>query len=297
MAQSKLDYYKESGIAPSFNLTLAVIFSLLTILLLSYIYSFIITYLPVIYFNFLVVVGYGFAISFVSRIFILIFKIRNRKKSMLFTIILAIFAIYFQWASYLFIISYETYDIGQVFKDFGYFFNILFRPDLVISEIIEISKIGLWSLGVSGINIRGFALWFVWLAEAGIILFISYNNFKNFDLIPFSEKDNNWFKKQIIDFDFEYIVFKKNFIDEFHLDPFKAISELKRGDGLRHSKISIYNSETESKSLITIDNIVVTQKGKGKKDRTKVLEYCYVDNTYLSQLKEKYKIKKASILD
>ena len=137
----------------------------------------------------------------------------------------------------------------------------------------------------------------VWFAEAGTIIFISINNFINFNKIPFSEKDNKWFKKEFIDFDFEHIVFKKNFVEEFSINPFESISQLKRGDGIRHSKISIFKSETESKSLITIDNIIVTQRGKGKKDYTKVLEYCYLDNNFLAQLREKYKIKKATIFD
>lgn len=271
MNQPKLDFYKESGIATPLNIFLVIIFSLISILFLSYFYSLIITYLPIIYFNFLVVIGYGFTISFISRIFNTLFKIRNRKKTIIITIILAVFAVYFQWVSYLFIISYDDYDFFQILNDLGYFINILFRPDLVVLDIIDINKVGLWSLGSSNLYIRGFVLWLIWLIEAGIIIFVSYNNFKIFNDIPFSEKDNKWFKKEIIDFDFEHIAFKKKFVEEFHLNPFESISQLKRGDGLRHSKISIFKSETESKSIVTIDNIVITQKGKGKKDFTKVL--------------------------
>ncbi|MFI0428327.1 hypothetical protein [Mariniflexile sp. HMF6888] len=297
MKQTKIDFYTESGIAKPLNITLVFLCGLISILFFSYFYSLIITYLPIIYFNFLIVIGFGFTIAFLSRIFNVVFKIRNRRKSIIITIILSLFAIYFQWVSYIFIISFDDYDFFKTFKEFEYFLSILFRPDIVIENIIEISKVGLWSIGSSNLYIRGFMLWAIWLVEACIIIFVSYNIFKNFNDIPFSEKDNKWFKKEIIDFDFEHIAFKKKFVEEFLLNPFESVNQLKRGDGLRHSKISIFKSETESKNLITIDNVIVTQRGKGKKDYTKVLEYCYVDNSDLSQIKGKFRTKKASIFD
>ncbi len=297
MEQNRLDYYKESGIAPPLNITLVLICSFITILFFSYLYSLITTYLPLIYFNFLIAIGFGFTISFTSRIFNVLFKIRNRKMTIITTVVISIFAIYFQWVSYLFIISYEDIGAFNIFSRLNDFFIILFRPDLVIRNIIDINKIGLWSLGTSNINIRGLILWLVWLAEASIILFISINNFINFDIIPFSEKDNKWFKKEFIDFDFEHIAYKKLFVEEFSSHPYESINKLKKGNGLRHSKISLFKSETESKSLITVNNIIVTQRGKGKKDITNVLKLCYIDNMVLSQLKGKYTIKKASIFD
>lgn len=297
MKETKTNFYKESGVATPLNISFVILSSLIFILFFSYFYSLIITYLPIIYFNFLIVIAFGFIVAFTSRIFNIIFKIRNQKKTVIITIILALFAIYFQWVSYLFIISFDDYDFFKIFKKSEYFFNILTRPDYVIYDIIEISKVGLWSLGSSNLYIKGFPLWLIWIGEAGIILFVSYKIFINFNEIPFSEKDHKWFKKEIIDFDFEHIAFKKNFVEDFILDPFNSITQLKRGDGLRHSKIYIFNSETEIKNLITIDNVIVTQRGKGKKDFTKVLEYYYVDKSDVSKLRLKYKTKKASIFD
>jgi len=297
MIQTKIDFYKESGISNPINIGLVVICSLFSILFLSYFYTLFITYMPIVYFNFLVVIGFGLSVSIVSRIFNIVFKIRNRKRTIFITMMLAFFAIYFQWVCYLFIISFESFNILLIFENFGFFLSILFRPDVVVLNIIDISKIGLWSLGTSDLYLKGFFLWLVWMAEAAIIIFISYNNFRHFNEVPFSEKDNKWFKKEIVDFDFEHIAFKKKFIEEFLVNPTESIFQLKRGDGLRHSKICIFKSETESKSIITIDNIIVTQRGKGKKDYTKVLEHCYLDTIYITQLKGKYKTKKASIFD
>jgi len=185
----------------------------------------------------------------------------------------------------------------MVFEDLGFFFKILFRPDLVLNNILDINKVGLWSIGTSGIHLNGLFLWLIWLAEAAIIIYVSVKKYTTFNLIPFSEKNNKWFKKEVIDFDFEHISFKKDFVESFASNPFETISELKRGNGLRHSKITMYTSETESKNLITIDNIIVTQRGKGKKDITNVLKLCYVDSLFSSQIRTKFQTKKESIFD
>ena len=297
MNKTKLDFYKESGIAAPLNTALVIFCSLITILFFSYFYSLIINYLPIIYFNIILVIVYGFIISYVSRLFNIIFKIRNRMKSIIITIILSIFAVYFQWVSYLYIISSENFSLFMVFEDLGFFFKILFRPDLVLNNILDINKVGLWSIGTSGIHLNGLFLWLIWLAEAAIIIYVSVKKYTTFNLIPFSEKNNKWFKKEVIDFDFEHISFKKDFVESFASNPFETISELKRGNGLRHSKITMYTSETESKNLITIDNIIVTQRGKGKKDITNVLKLCYVDSLFSSQIRTKFQTKKESIFD
>jgi hypothetical protein len=297
MTQSKLDYYNESGNYNPLGMFFYVSTSLITLLILAYIYSLIITFLPFIYLNFLIVIGFGLTISVVSRIFSLVFKIRNQKKTIIVTIILAFFSVYFQWVCYIFIVSYENFDFTYIFKDTWFFIEILIRPDLIISDIIEISKIGLWSIGSSDLFIRGFILWIIWFIEAVAIIFLAWNNFKNFNILPFSERDNNWYKKEIIDFDFEYIAFKRNFIDEFQSKGFDSIRDLKRGDGIRHSKVTLFTSETETKNIITIDNIMFTQRGKGKKDITNVLKLCYVDSLFTSQLRTGFRTKKASILD
>ncbi|MFS4484094.1 hypothetical protein ACKGJY_13820 [Hyunsoonleella sp. 2307UL5-6] len=296
MDNSSLNYYKESGVAQPINIGLTLACAFATLLCISYFYSLIINFIPIVYLNFLIVILYGYIVSYTSRIFNTIFKIRNRNTSITITCIIAVFAVYFQWVSYLYIISMEDFNPSLIFKEFGYFFNIFFRPDLVVLEMIEINKIGLWSLyGVSYIN--GLPLWLVWFAEAAIIIYVAIKSFSSFEIIPFSEKDNTWFKKEFIDFDFERITFKNKFLEAFILHPSKAILDLHRGDGLRHSKISIFSSETESKSIITIDNIIITKSGKGSKDVSSVLKHCYIDNIHLSKLRAQFRTKKASIFD
>ncbi|GFZ80233.1 hypothetical protein GCM10011531_07780 [Aquaticitalea lipolytica] len=292
MNQTQSQFYQESGIANPLNISLSVTCSLIAICILSFLYSIITHYLPLVYFNFLIAIGFGISISFVSRFFNSIFKIRNRKKSIIITLVLAFIAVCFQWIWYLYIINSVEFSF---IDGITFFINMIFRPDLVIENIIIINKFGVWEM--FGTTFKGIVLWLVWLVEAAIIMFLSYNNYLHFQTIPFSEKDNKWFKKDYIDFDFEHIAFKKEFIEKFQINPSEAISELKKGDGLRHSKISVYKSDTEQKSIVTIDNIRVTERGKGKKDITTVLEPIYVDNQHLIKIRNSFKFKKASIFE
>lgn len=290
--------YKESGTANPINIFLSITSSLIVLLFVSFFYSFIITYLPLIYFNFIVVAAYGFIIAYISRGFNTLYKIRNKKTSIYITIVVTLFAIYFQWVNYLFIISYEDIEPLLFFKEIKVFSEFLFRPDLVVIDIINISKIGFWSLGfMSDVPVKGIFLWLIWLAEIAIISFFAISVFINFKTIPFSERDNKWYKKEIIDFDFEYVAFKKQFIESFLNNASESILSLKRGDGIRHSKISIFSSKGEPNSLISLDNIIVTQRGKGKKDITKVIEHYYIDNKDLELLKQSFRTKKSSIFD
>lgn len=288
---SKL-FYKESGIANPINITLSICCSLVLIFFLAYFYSLFSTFFPVVYFNVVAVVVFGFALSFISRFFNRLFKIRSRKKSIIITVILALFGWYFQWVWYIFIVSTENFTL---FGDLTNVLFALFRPDLVISDIIEINKIGVW--GIGSIPFTGVVLWIIWFVEAAIIFFISYNNYAHFETVPFSEKDNTWFKKQHVDYDFEYIVLKQKFIDELIKNPSETIKNLEKGDGLRHSRLSIYSSLTEPRSLITINNVRIAQRGKGKKETTEVLKSFYINNIHLKEIRDNFRIEKASVFE
>jgi hypothetical protein len=297
METDTLNYYKESGIAPLLSVVLVLICASVPLLIISYFYSLIINFIPFIYLNFLIVAVYGIVISYTSRIFTLIFKIRHRKQSILLTFLLSLLAIYFQWVSYIFIAFNEDFSLFMLFNQFNDFASILLSPVLVYDLIIEINTIGFWSLGLSKLNITGILLWGIWLAEALIIIIVACKYFTRFEIIPFSEKNKTWFKKEIIDVAFERIVFTNDFLKLFQSNPSQSILDLEKGNGLRYAQISIFSAPTESKSLITIDNIIISERGKGKKDVTPVLTHCYIDNIHLKKLRENYTIKKANIFE
>ncbi len=290
MPNKQPQYYIESGNAAILNISLSIFCSLILIGFLSMIYALFVAYIPIVYFNILLTIGLGIAISFVSRLFNSIFKIRNRKKTLIITIILALFGVYFQWIWYLLYISSEEF---QVVENISSFFSLLVHPNWVIESIIEISQIGVW--GIFGFpRFNGFFLWTIWISELVIIVYMAYHNYTNFETIPFSEKENQWFIKEYIDTEFEYISYKQKFIDDFQSSPYEAIKKLEKGNGIRHSRISIYKTKMESQYLFAINNVIVTQKGKGKEDITVVLKPCFVDKLFINNIKNDYRIKKSS---
>lgn len=283
-------YYKESGNATTLNITLSILCGLFLIGFLSMLYAMFVAYIPIVYFNILLTLGFGIAISFVSRLFNRIFKIRNRKKTLIITIILALFGAYFQWIWYLMYISSEQF---QVFENISSFFNLLVHPNWVIESIIEINQVGVWSIfGLPTFN--GVFLWVIWISEIIIIVYMAYHNYANFETIPFSEQENQWYKKEYIDAEFEYIAYKQKFIDEFQISPYETIKKLAKGNGLRHSRVSIYKTKTESKYLFAINNVIVTQQGKGKEDIKVVLNPCFINKLSINKIKNDYRIKKSS---
>ncbi len=297
MHTGTLNYYKESGIASIPNVILSLICASLLLLFTSYFYSLIVNFMPFIYLNFLIVAVFGLIVSLTSKAFCIVFKIRNLKKSKIITLVLAFLAIYFQWVSYVFIISSENLGLFMIFNQFSHFMNILLNPVLLVDSIIEINSIGLWSLGFSKINITGGILWGVWLFEALIIIAVAYIHFSKFEIIPFSEKSRNWFKKEFIDLEFERISFTNDFLKAFQLNPSQAILNLEKGNGTRYSKISIFSAKTEPKSIITINNIIIRERGKGQKEITPVLMHCYIDTIHLKKIKENFILKKAKTFD
>jgi diaminopimelate epimerase len=72
---------------------------------------------------------------------------------------------------------------------------------------------------------------------------------------------------------------------------------LELGNGTRFSNSYLYTSKTESKSLISIENVMVTERGKGKKEVEEIVAPNYVDVNYILQLKAKFKIRKSSFFD
>ena len=143
----------------------------------------------------------------------------------------------------------------------------------------------------------GLILWGIWLLEAGVIILIAHYNYRYFEIIPFSEKDNTWFKKEYINVDFKHIAIKQKFIDRMETYTSDALLQLQKKHGNRHSQTSVLRAPTKQKSLENIDKTIVTQRGKGIKDTRKVLPLTYINSHHLVLLKKVFEFKKASIFE
>ena len=290
--ETQLKFYQESGVANPINLFLTFICTSIIIIPISYFYSLIITYFPLIYFNVVLVVVYGYIIALLSNIFAKVFKIRNKKKTLIITLLSALFAFYCQWVSYLYIILNENVTI---FFEPNLYFKMFSLPFQNLQNILAINEFGSWE--IFSTVFKGNILWVIWILEFSIILATSYFGFLKMSVNPFSEIDNKWYKKEVFNFDFEAIKLRKDFIKNYQENPFEAINNLESGNGIRYSNIYIYSSKSKNKILLSIDNIMVTERGKGKKDIEEILAPNYIDSNIAIQLKNKFKIKKSTFFD
>ena len=292
MENNSLKFYKESGIAPVPNLLFSFLLSSSIITLVSYYYSLLVTYMPFIYINFLMTMVFGYIIALVSYNFFTLFKIRSRKKLILFSILLAVVGIYAQWASYIYIISIEGVDL---FPDLAFFTELFIRPDYLINDIGVISENGAWE--IFGIMFKGAALWLIWTFEIAIIVSTTYYGVSNKGIMPFSEASNEWYKKHTIETDFEAIKLRKDFVKSYSENPVNAIKSLDKGNGFRYSKVHIYKSKTDRKSLVSIENVMVTESGRGKKETEEIIAPHFLENNYVNELMQEYRTKKVTFFD
>jgi len=199
------------------------------------------------------------------------------------TTILALFATYFQWVFYLYILSSENIT---PLNDVSYIVDLLLDPMYLIEFINELNKIGAWDIG--DVTINGSELWLIWLGEALITLGISLRIYYSFDMKPFSEEDNQWYNKTKINTDFEFINLKKTFLEEFYKNPIVTLNSLKKGDGTRQSNVYVFSSKSQNMFLISIENSIVNKKGR--KEYSEVLKPCFLNRNHLIEIKEKFTI-------
>ena len=292
METNSLKFYEESGIAPVPNLVLSFLIGIVIVTFFSFYYSLLVTYMPFIYLNLIITIIYGYLIALIADQLFSIFKIRNRKKAIFVAILIALVGNYSQWVSYMYIISTENI---RLFPDLIYYFELYIRPDYLIENMGYLAENGAWEM--FGVTIKGFILWGIWIAETLLIMFTVYYAASNKGTIPFSESSNQWYSKYTIDVDFEPIKLRAQFIEAYSKNPLEAIKSLEKGNATRYAHVHIYKTKRDGRSLVSIDNLLVTERGKGKKEKEEIVAPHYIENNYIHQLMQEYKVVKNTPLD
>ena len=275
--------YEISGKAPILNLGFIFLLGIFLMFLLGFLYSCLTTIIPIPYFNIFVLFGFSYAIAYISHFLSVIFKIRNKAASIIITTAHVLIATYFQWVFYIYIISFEKIT---PLNDFSFIADLLLDTRYLIDIIIELNSIGAWE--IDSITYTGASLWLIWLGEVILTLTISLRMGNKFELKPFSEKDNQWFNKTKILTDFEYIHLKKTFLEGFYKNPVEALTSLEKGNGSRQSNVYIFSSKSQDTFLISIENSIVTNKGR--KECTEILEPCFLNRHQIIGIKENFTI-------
>jgi len=276
--------YQISGKAPVTDLSIIFLSGICIMFLLGFLYSCLTTIITIIYFNVFVLFGFSFAIAHISHFLNVTFKIRNKIAAMIITAILSLFATYFQWTFFIYVITFES--ITPI-NDLSYIIDLLLDPIYFIDFIIELNSIGAWE--IDSVTYTGSSLWLIWLGEVTLTLAISLKIYHKFELKPFSEKDNQWFDKTKILTDFEFIHLKRTFLEDFYKNPAEALMSLKKGNGTRQSNVYIFSTKSQNTFLISIENSIVNKNGR--KEPFNVLEPSILNRNHLTSIKEKFTLE------
>ncbi len=149
-------FYKASG---SFNplIIAAIPFIAVAVFILASIYSLIIIYNPFVYINFLLFFGFCFALGTITNYTIKLFKVRNPKISMLFSLLTGCMTIYIAWATFIsFLFSKSGQSLGLM--------ETMLHPAMLWTHINGLAVIGWYSFG--SVDVNGVLSWITWSIEA-----------------------------------------------------------------------------------------------------------------------------------
>lgn len=283
--------FKLSGNYSLAGAFLAMSLSTIVAGLAAYIYSLAVTVIPIIYFNFLLTVGLGVSIAYTVIFISKLSLIRNDKVRFFISVFVGILAFILQWLVYIFFLTTGKIPLEHTIAEGEFLLN----PIVLKSILSKLYSYGNWS--VFGFTVNGITLLLIWLGEALIIIGAPILILLKNPITPFSEKLHLWYPKVSLSQDFAYISGINSFIQELRTSKGSNLLNYPKGDGTRHSTISIYYLEQEDQSFLSADNIYITKGKESKKEVDPVVRFVAIPCTTANALIEKYGKKKWSYLN
>ena len=280
-------FYKESGRLNALRLLFAYAIGIATVFFISYGYSVLLIFIPLVYLNFIIVTVYAIVLGYFIKLLIRFAQIRNQRSRYVFAVIVGLAAYYFQWTSYiLYALSGEVPSFTEYFENSSW---IISSTDFIYI-IAEINKYGLWE--VFGIPFRDYALTFVWIIEAFIILSGALLPVIKHHINPFSEEFNRWYPKYVLRTDFESIATVYKLKESLIEDPLYTLQNLKYGDGARYTKVYIFFLKNEEKQYISFERFFVENRGRGKTKSKLVINNFLINATTAKLILEQFENKR-----
>lgn len=179
-------FYAHTGTLPLSALVGGVIRGSLAAVLGGGIYAFADIYIPLIYARIILVLGFGVLLGVVPARTMLSAKVRNTPAVLLVTLLVALVGYYVCWGAWI-------YGKALQWNQSVPMQEILLEPLRMWDVINAINDSGTWTIGHGNENVRGGALWLVWLIEAGIIFFTALKVAARMsNSTPFCEKCRQW---------------------------------------------------------------------------------------------------------
>lgn len=283
--------YKHSGESNSFGFLAAFGLGAALAILLGFAYNFLIIMIPIVYINFFMSLGFGLILGYGVKFFSRIGKIRNDIQIYSLAGLAGYLGFVFQWIAYFVFLNSGEHSFQAYQNNLDLFYN----PVLFLDLLLDLNKVGSW--GMFGITFTDFPLWIIWGLEAlliiGMPVLITYKH----PIVPFSENFNKWYPKYILKNQFEHISTQKQFKESLSQDVFGAIDHLHYGEPYRYSEVSIYYIEKEKTQFLSVDNVYISERGKGKHMRSSVVHLLEIEHKVAESIMEKYESKKQFALD
>ena len=283
-------YYQESGNINTPGLIAAYILYLAVTLVLGYAYTVFSLFIPFIYFTFIATIGFSLLLGLMCRLMIRMTHNRNKKSQMIQAVIVGVLANYFQWTAY---IAFAYSGEIPSFTEFLSAISWIVIPVNFIEALVEINSIGLWS--VFGIPFNGFALAFVWLLEAFIIMAGPVLAVRKAVPQPYSEASSKWFPMYTLEKEFESISPSETIITALTTDALNTLKQLGLGSGTRHTKVHLFYLENESLQFLTVEKIFYEDRGKGKKNSDVIIKNIAIDTKSAQNILNEFRHHKKSV--
>lgn len=250
-------YYVLNPATPISNKVLFCGLSLLLVIIGGFVHGILSAVNPLVYFAFLISVGFGIYLGLGFRIVSKIAKIRDKKFILITGVILSLFAIYASWVSFLNFFVLEGENLVDAYYGEGFLF---FHPDVLFEIVYDAYKMGLWTIGTT--VIKGSPLLIAWLLEIGIIIFMCVKYIRDYEIAPFSDRQNKWYKKYILFDEYQSLPNEDSFLDLDGRSVLEKIENLSSGKSLRFGRISIFYLENTTQNYLYYENVDRDRKGK-----------------------------------
>lgn len=283
--------YKPSENSPAYAFFIAVGLGVALAILLGFVYNFLLVVIPFVYVNFIISGAFGAILGYGVRFFSRWTKIRSKRQTLILAGITGFVGFYFQWIAYFVFLS----SIGHSFQAYQDNFVLFYNPVLFGDLLLQLNRVGSWSM--FGVMFTDFPLWIIWGLEAVLIIGVPILLIHRHPIVPFSEKFNRWYPKLVLKNQFESIAGQNQFKEELAKDVEKTIKELSYGASFRFSEVSIYYIHGEEVQYVSVDNVFIADRGKGKENRSSIIHLLEITDKTASNLIEHYGAKKQFILE
>lgn len=278
--------YRPSGNYSVLSFMIFIGLSISLIPILGIVYSLIVWYIPIVYFNFFVTGVFGVALGLLVYPIIRWGHVRSGKMEYLFMGLIFLTGYYISWASHMTLVYNMTGEgdlIAHTSFNWADFTGILTDPENLAYGIVELSEYGLWAIGPLPVN--SFALWFVWIIEAFIIIMVIWKVNRKWSLFPYSESDRNWSKKVLLKKKITLHRGISKFTESLGANNLTPLLEapLTSDQNMEYTELAIYTSPSDQIAYLSFSNKTLGRDNKGNKK----VEYNQIGDFYTISKQQK----------